>query len=43
LASDTIRQRYGAMRFGITASQIKENVYAYPTFSSDIRYMLGHA
>jgi glutathione reductase (NADPH) len=28
---------------GITASQIKENVYAYPTFSSDIRYMLGHA
>jgi glutathione reductase (NADPH) len=32
-----------AMRFGITASQIRENVYAYPTFSSDIRYMLGHA
>ena len=32
-----------AMRFGITASQIKDNVYAYPTFSSDIRYMLGHA
>jgi glutathione reductase (NADPH) len=31
-----------AMRFGITASQIRENVYAYPTFSSDIRYMLGH-
>jgi glutathione reductase (NADPH) len=32
-----------AMRFGITASQIRDNVYAYPTFSSDIRYMLGHA
>jgi glutathione reductase (NADPH) len=32
-----------AMRFGITASQIRENVYAYPTFSSDIKYMLGHA
>jgi glutathione reductase (NADPH) len=32
-----------AMRFGITASQIRENVYAYPTFSSDIRYMPGHA
>jgi glutathione reductase (NADPH) len=32
-----------AMRFGITASQIRENVYAYPTFSSDIRHMLGHA
>ncbi|MEH2536701.1 MULTISPECIES: dihydrolipoyl dehydrogenase family protein [unclassified Bradyrhizobium] len=31
-----------AMRFGITASQIRENVYAYPTFSSDIRHMLGH-
>ena len=29
-----------AMRFGITASQIKENVYAYPTFSSDIKHML---
>jgi hypothetical protein len=32
-----------AMRFGITASQIRQNVYAYPTFFSDIRYMLGHA
>jgi glutathione reductase (NADPH) len=29
-----------AMRFGITASQIKDYVYAYPTFSSDIRHML---
>ena len=32
-----------AMRFGLTASQIRENVYAYPTFSSDIKHMLGHA
>jgi glutathione reductase (NADPH) len=32
-----------AMRFGITASQIRDNVYAYPTFSSDIKHMLGHA
>ena len=31
------------MRFGITASQIRDNVYAYPTFSSDIKHMLGHA
>ncbi|WP_291845743.1 NAD(P)/FAD-dependent oxidoreductase [Bradyrhizobium sp.] len=31
-----------AMRFDITASQIRENVYAYPTFSSDIKHMLGH-
>jgi glutathione reductase (NADPH) len=31
-----------AMRFGITATQIRENVYAYPTFSSDIKHMLGH-
>ena len=31
-----------AMRFGITARQIKDNVYAYPTFSSDIKHMLGH-
>lgn len=31
-----------ALRFGITASQMRENIYAYPTFSSDIRHMLGH-
>ena len=31
-----------AMRFGITARQIRENVYAYPTFASDIKHMLGH-
>ncbi len=29
-----------AMRFGITADQIKDYVYAYPTFSSDIKHML---
>src|SRR5215212_5494607 len=29
-----------AMRFGITAGQIKDCVYAYPTFSSDIKHML---
>jgi glutathione reductase (NADPH) len=32
-----------AMRFGITASQIRENVFAYPTFAADIKHMLGHA
>ena len=32
-----------AMRFGLTAGQIRDNVYAYPTFSSDIKHMLGHA
>lgn len=31
-----------AMRFGITARQLRENVYAYPTFSSDLKHMLGH-
>jgi glutathione reductase (NADPH) len=31
-----------AMRFGITATQLRENVYAYPTFASDLRHMLGH-
>ena len=31
-----------AMRFGISAAQIRENVYAYPTFASDIKNMLGH-
>jgi glutathione reductase (NADPH) len=29
-----------AMRFGITAGHIKDFVYAYPTFSSDIKHML---
>jgi len=32
-----------AMRFGLTAGQIRDNVYSYPTFSSDIKHMLGHA
>ncbi|MFO1112178.1 MAG: NAD(P)/FAD-dependent oxidoreductase [Bradyrhizobium sp.] len=32
-----------AMRFGITATQVRENVFAYPTFASDIKHMLGHA
>ena len=31
-----------AMRFGLTAKQIRENIYAYPTFCSDIKHMLGH-
>ncbi|MBI5263767.1 MAG: NAD(P)/FAD-dependent oxidoreductase [Bradyrhizobium sp.] len=31
-----------AVRFGITAKEIRENVYAYPTFSADIKHMLGH-
>jgi len=31
-----------AMRFGITAGQIRDNIYAYPTFSADIKHMLGH-
>jgi len=29
-----------AIRFGITAGQIKDTIYAYPTFSSDIKHML---
>jgi glutathione reductase (NADPH) len=32
-----------AMKFGITAGQLRETVYAYPTFSADIKHMLGHA
>jgi glutathione reductase (NADPH) len=31
-----------AIRFGITARQLREHVYAYPTFSADIKHMLGH-
>jgi glutathione reductase (NADPH) len=29
-----------AIRFGISASQLKESIYAYPTFSADIKHML---
>ena len=29
-----------AMRFDITTTQIKDYIYAYPTFSSDIKHML---
>ncbi|VIO70028.1 hypothetical protein CI41S_22800 [Bradyrhizobium ivorense] len=32
-----------AMRFGVTARQIRGQVCAYPTFTSDIRNMLGRA
>jgi glutathione reductase (NADPH) len=32
-----------AVKFGITAHQLKDQVYAYPTFSADIKHMLGHA
>ena len=31
-----------AIKFGITAHQLKEQVYAYPTFSADIKHMMGH-
>ncbi len=30
-----------AIKFGITAHQLKDNVYAYPTFSSDIKHMFS--
>ena len=29
-----------AIRHGITAGQLKDMVYAFPTFSADIKYML---
>ena len=29
-----------AIRFGITASQIRDTVYAYPTYSADVKSML---
>jgi glutathione reductase (NADPH) len=32
-----------AIRFGITARQLRDNVYAYPTFSADIKHMFAHA
>jgi glutathione reductase (NADPH) len=30
-----------AIKVGITAKQLRDNVYAYPTFSADIKHMLG--
>ena len=32
-----------AIEFGITASQLRDGVCAYPTFSADIKHMLGRA
>jgi len=32
-----------AMKFGICASALREHIYAYPTFASDIKHMLGRA
>ena len=32
-----------AIKFGITARELREQVYAYPTFAADIKHMLGHA
>ena len=31
-----------AIKFGITARQLHDHVYAYPTFCADIKHMLGH-
>jgi len=32
-----------AIKFGITAHRLRDHVYAYPTFSADIKHMIGHA
>ncbi|HTO63496.1 MAG TPA: NAD(P)/FAD-dependent oxidoreductase [Bradyrhizobium sp.] len=32
-----------AIKFGITARQLKDHVYAYPTFSADIKHMFARA
>ena len=32
-----------AIKFGITARELKDHVYAYPTFSADIKHMFAHA
>ena len=32
-----------AMKFGISASALREHIYAYPTFASDIKHLLGPA
>nr|WP_249813006.1 hypothetical protein [Bradyrhizobium sp. 141] len=32
-----------AIKFGIAAGEIRDHVYIYPTFSADIKHMLGRA
>ncbi|MTV18899.1 hypothetical protein FDV58_03305 [Bradyrhizobium elkanii] len=32
-----------AMKFGIGASALREHVYAYPAFASEMEHILGHA
>ena len=39
-AAETIHVFALAMRYGIPASGLRDMVYAYPTFSSDIKFML---
>ena len=29
-----------AMRFGITAGQMRDTVYAFPTFSADVKHLI---
>jgi glutathione reductase (NADPH) len=31
------------MKFSIRAGELREHIYAYPTFASDIKHMLGRA
>lgn len=39
-AQETIHLFSLAMKYGITAGELAKNVYAYPTFSSDIKYLV---
>jgi glutathione reductase (NADPH) len=32
-----------AIKFGLTANQLREHVYGYPRFSADIKHMFAHA
>jgi len=39
-AAETIHALAFAMQHGVTATQLKSTVYAYPTFHSDLKYLV---
>src|SRR6516164_7561715 len=41
--ADAVARLQAESEFGISASTLREHIYAYPTFASDIKHLLGHA
>jgi glutathione reductase (NADPH) len=40
-AAETIHAFAFAMKHGVTATELRETVYAYPTFHSDLKFLVG--